>query len=552
MMRQHLSATTQEKCTTTTTTTTIERQRPRRTGRSEVILLGMIGMYVFICFSFWYLIDLSPPKNQTVEKGVQSSSTKNFVAQADRLRVSELSRPSSMFIDPKKNSGTTIALNSMLYVGKFGLGHRLSKLVSAYHLVTSQPDLCQYLDEFRVDWGSCKDGTAQDGDNNNNSSSSNQAQEPDTDIFAYLYGSNRLKIPCSTGDQRTRQDPQVGKGLSKTVIIRNDVQGYYAGQSYKNAQIPLSLEQLQSSENIWNRKMDFDRAFFQQLLYGFHRQHGTNLKDFQQKHAWQDHYVVGLHLRAGNGEKDHFVQADRGVANLTEWCRAVVSTLRCAMNDLSTASLPVMVFLSTDTTDLIPVIKAALPDVPVVTFPQTRPPAKEGVSYQKWTQGEQCFDGWKSAMTDMALLAASDLLIAATRSTFTQILPMSQVLPSRQDDDASIKFCEMGGDGHVMTCFSDRQAWFLRQNGETTWQSSSSSKCTKIIPKPMQLPYAESDRVVHKVMVHLPDVGEDPLLLQALEFLEKSKESRFYYGPAFARKYRGGPNAVFRPEWTFS
>lgn len=62
----------------------------------------------------------------------------------------------------------------------------------------------------------------------------------------------------------------------------------------------------------------------------------------------------------------------------------------------------------------------------------------------------------------------------------------------------------------------------------------------------------DDSRIVHKVMVHLPDVEKDPLLKDAVAFLQdaRSEEERYYYGQAFSRKYRGGDNSVFRPEWT--
>ena len=57
--------------------------------------------------------------------------------------------------------------------------------------------------------------------------------------------------------------------------------------------------------------------------------------------------------------------------------------------------------------------------------------------------------------------------------------------------------------------------------------------------------------IVHKVMVHLPDLDSDPLRQQAVDFLRDGTEDRFYYGPAFSRKYRGGQNAVFRSDWSW-
>lgn len=119
------------------------------------------------------------------------------------------------------------------------------------------------------------------------------------------------------------------------------------------------------------------------------------------------------------------------------------------------------------------------------------------------------------------------------------------------------KFCEVGDNGKAMTCFPDRKSWFLRQEGEKTWRSPTKEedgRCNAIVPSPMKRsePNHDNDRIVHKVMVHLPDVEDDPLKSDALAFLAAdSTESRFYYGPAFSRKYRGGANKAFAREWTW-
>lgn len=439
--------------------------------------------------------------------------------------------------------------NKLLYVGKFGLGHRLSKLVSAYHLAHAK--LSPFLDEFQVDWGTC--GTNETGE-----------------IFAFLFGSNRLRV--SQAAVETGQPPSFPSkaGRGRTVIVRNDVQGYYAGQAYKNAQIPLSLAALHSPTHEWNRKMDADRSFFRHLLQAFGKNHGQPMRDFQRHHHWEDSYVIGLHLRAGNGEQDHFTEADRGVTNLTDWCYSIAKTLQCFLSDAKAtvgdnkAGKQPVVFVSTDTSDLIPVVSAAFAkfEVPVIIFPQDRLPSQEGVSYQKWTDGDKCYYGWRSAMTDMALLAQSDLLVAASRSTFTQVLPLSQVWVKGEENGGAYRFCEMGNGGISMTCFTSRAAWLFRQSPaeERSWSFAPHQCHSTIPPRPSSspedetLPSREEHRVVHKVLLHLPDVEEDTLLKDASSFLasDEGRDPVFYYGRPFSRKYRGGQNAVFRRSWTLT
>ena len=479
-----------------------------RKGRGEGILLCLILFYLLNFLFFWVSFDLSP----IVAHGTDQRHTRRVPGDA--------SNDQSPFL----YSTTLNNANHFLYHGKFGLGHRLSKLVAAYHLA-HDPSLCPNVEEFRIDWGSCD-------------KEDRQRNHSQPDIFTYLFGSNRLSVSCPRRDTSNK--------LGKTVIIRNDVQGYYAGQAYKNARIPLSPDELQSPKHVWNRKMDFDQTFFKHLLQAFRQRHGQTLTAFQQEHDWGNRHVVGLHLRAGNGEKDHFVQADRGLANQTEWALSVASTLQCALRH--PFHRPLLIFVATDTPALIPLLNEAFSNhgAQVVSFPQARLASNKGVSYQKWTQGTQCYEGWRSAMTDMALLAASDMVVAASRSTFTQILPLSQVLPANREQQTDDKYCEMGDQGRAMTCFQNRQQWLLRHQGEKTWRWTPEDQCQ------VQNHHGE---IVHKLMIHLNDVADDPLRAEAVAFLQGTKhtdERRFYYGPAFNPKYRGGQHAVFQTDWTWT
>jgi flagellar basal body L-ring protein FlgH len=169
------------------------------------------------------------------------------------------------------------------------------------------------------------------------------------------------------------------------------------------------------------------------------------------------------------------------------------------------------------------------------------------------------------------LLAECDTLVAGMRSTFTQILPLSLIFAADRSlvnntttkrtaaaqtrrNSALWKFCET--DGYSLTCFRDRQAWLFRQDTAlqqgrirtiriANGNSSSSSSGDD----------SGSDQhhlsVVHKVMVHLPDVESEPALQKVRAFLSDDETGTattsdgtriFPYGDRINSKYRTAKN----------
>jgi hypothetical protein len=417
---------------------------------------------------------------------------------------------SSSSSSDSKNGGTKrrrkeTPLNMMVHQGSFGLGHRLGKLSAAHHLAGRLG-----VPVLEVQWGRCGSG----GDDG-------------ADIFATLYGgSNQLPVVIETersSKMDEGNDDNDHHHQGKVVLVRNDVSGYYAGQAYKNAQLPLSVHH--DTEGAWREKLRADRVLFEGL------QRSVPVSDFQDRVQWGAHTVIGLHVRTGNGERDHFVQAGRNCSGVVD-----VGTIQSLLQELwttSSLSKPPMVFVATDTASVIPVLRTALHPWPVIALEQPRVAPGRGVSYQSWKDDtEQCLSGWKAAATDMALLAESDILVATTRSTFTQILPLSLVLarPGRQ-------FCEMSGTS--MACFSGLDAWLYRRGGGTTTYGGGG---------PAQ---------PHKIMVHLPDVfhPDDAVFDAARDFLASAtlampNETIFYYGRKYDLRYR--KKLPFQDDWTWN
>ena len=391
--------------------------------------------------------------------------------------------------------------NKLLYVGQFGLGHRLSKLSAAY-------DVAQTLHlPLEIRWGTC------------------QQQE----IFEYLFSTNIL---LAENASIVRQD--------KIVLVRNDVLGYYAGQSYKNAKVALTVRYTANDVTInpWLRKWQQDYRLFTSLLQQFSFQ--KELQDFQKRHERHRHYVIGLHLRAGNGEQEHFQQADRKVSNPATFLERI-SQLIHQLVIVQRQQMPPLVFVATDTAAWIPFVQAALAryNIPVITYPQPRLEHNHGVSYARWTHGQACLNGWKYSAIDMALTSQCDTVVAATRSTFTQILPLSIVM---HKESSIFRFCEVSTTANDMTCFRDQYTWLFRSIKHSTAMGHFSLNMSQYQP------------VVHKVMVHLPDVQEESKLQDAKDFLKSTtwNDKVFAYGERINTKYRGKAFRQFVPGWTFA
>ena len=409
-------------------------------------------------------------------------------------RKSDLSKPSEANKTPTVEQAEP---NRVYCVGQFGLGHRLSKLSAAHHLAES----VLQVPLLEVHWGSCQTG--------------------ETDVFPYLFGTHLLPIGNTTRTQTT---------AGKTILVRNDVEGYYAGQAYKNAQVAIPRHYATSTQSPWRHKLQTDRLLFQNLLDRFLKRHSP--RDFFEALDWHNRTVMGLHLRAGNGEQHHFQTAGRSVQNTTVFVQNLCQLLSEKFLLPPNTTKPLL-FVATDTPALIPVLQQACVGTQVAV--RSQPRLNAGVSYSAWKNGDACFEGWRASMMDMALLAHADVLIAGMRSTFTQILPLSVVLGRKQS--RSRQYCEVAVTGRTMTCFTDQTAWLFRNHAPQQQQRTFSLDDA---PRP----------VVHKTLVHLPDLEPSVLMDQAVKFLTSTgNQTVFAYGNRFDTKYRG--KYRFREEWTW-
>jgi hypothetical protein len=524
------------------------------------------------------------------EKHLQDSSSLLQASSPHRLKSANPSS-TALFNSQIQHSKSTPTANNnhhaslpfthTIHWGKYGLGHRLARLSASYHLWHTILKTRYY----QVQWGTC------------------HGQE----IFSFLWGTNVWEL---SDKNESRYPPLTSVSAhstlanNATILIRNDVRGYYAGQSYKNARISISPEM----RRLWHDKLASDARLFRELFERFRRHH-PEFNRFQQTHRWQDHFVVGVHIRAGNGEQDHFVASRRHTdhALTLDDVPALLQLLHYHYYNTNgiwyspnTHKKPLLFFVATDTAAWLTPMQDVGSSLfnnnttaaPLIYYPQAR--LDHGVSYHEWTQGDACLQGWKSSAMDMALLASADVVIATTRSTFTQIMPLSLVLSHNQHASSGGKhkwYCEMAASSQMslslqsvrtlnMTCFSTLQDWLWRPlhgSGTTSiavTPTPNASTATRVESLPPSsdtviLSYATPTSVIastpsvtHKLLVHLPDPqGPDPLQAEVLQFLRarqssllenreqnRTEDPLFLYGGWLSRKYRS-PQQNYTTEW---
>ncbi|CAB9496041.1 expressed unknown protein [Seminavis robusta] len=434
--------------------------------------------------------------------------------------------------DTVETSSSNKNSHRVIFVGKFGLGHRLSKMTAAYHFAHELRDATKRPIVLEAQWGMCR--AAEEGGDSH-------------PIFEYLFGDK--KVPLMTIDEPSRAATNIGK----EIWIRNDCPGYFAGQNFKNARQPIPKSYLQDNpQSPFFQKLDLDAHLYQWLQDKFEEIHPEALR-FRERHQFADHLVIGLHIRAGNGEQDNFLQQNRDVANVDEFLSNLIVLLQQFLVEKSSSwkssKKPPLLFLATDTPTVIPVVEQAAEkwNIPVVTLQQLQLQPNEGVTFSQVKTGTRCLEAWKAMVMDMILLGHANVLIAAMRSSFTQTMPMTMVFHRAADtlSNNSPRFCEVAPSGRAMTCVGTRQAWLHRNDPSSEWTLSLDEN---------------SSSVVHKIVVHFPDVDQDDNQFQrdwqkAVSFLQDPNDQAstmvWGNGKTINKKYRKrSQGKSFTTDWT--
>lgn len=437
------------------------------------------------------------------------------------LISSHVGDPGSVVSNPSIEPYQALPPNRLVHVTRFGLGHRLIRATSAYHLAKSLE-----LPRLKNQWGSCSKDTNWRGKDGNEAFS----------IFPHLFGNDLWVLPKDTSIKRQ----------GKRVIVRNDVYGYIPGQIYKNFELAIDKSIEIDDTGPLVGKMMSDSDFYNQLVDNYRFQ--AEVDNFMEKHKFREHEVVGIHVRAGNGEKTHFEWSGRGISDEGAFISDFIHLVEALIEQLrSLKQKKPLVFLATDTQRLIPVIQNAMRSIGVDTvhLEQIRVEDNGGVTFQAFASKEDdCLKGWQAMFSDMLLLGNTDVLVAARHSSFTQSLPLSRVF-DRHKDQAGPHFCEVSSDATTMTCFEDKKTWLFRHDEKKILQIQNASQ-TKALPQ-----------VTHRVLVSFPDVETPNELDTVVEFLQKTREGNdtdilihTYGNRGFNPKYRAEKSD--KPMWTFA
>ncbi len=201
--------------------------------------------------------------------------------------------------------------------------------------------------------------------------------------------------------------------------------------------------------------------------------------DFRQRY-FSDHTVIGLHVRAGNGEKGDFERKNREIRDIDQWCLSI-SQLLMSMAESFKENEPPLLFIASDMASIITKLRTVLEGkMEVVDFQQDRVDHGEGVLFGATgdvnSDGDQCKNGWLNSFTDMMLLSHADILIAGRPSSFTQSLPMTLALSTPKSERKVRKsFCEVDPNATALMCFEDLEDWCC--GGITSFSLNSIQLC---------------------------------------------------------------------------
>eukprot|EP00980_Cylindrotheca_fusiformis_P027992 scaffold22575_cov141-Cylindrotheca_fusiformis.AAC.23 len=414
--------------------------------------------------------------------------------------------------DSVMESFKVLPANRLVHVTRFGLGHRLIRATSAYHLAKS-------LDVTRMkhQWGSCSKDTNWRGKDGRDEFS----------IFPYLFGDDLWVVPTGSFPKRE----------GKRIIVRNDVYGYIPGQTYKSFSLPIRKDAYSTDDGPFMMKMSSDAEFYEKLVDGY--MFKDEVGSFLERHRFGEHHVIGIHLRLGNGEKTHFEWSGRGVEDESEFLSNFLNLMQSFLQEAGAqnrlVNRKILFFLATDTSHLVPEFQKRTREfgVQTVVLDQIRVKENEGVTFKALAGKEQdCLEGWQAMFSDMLLLSHSDTLIAARHSSFTQSLPLARLFDTHRKQKDKL-FCEVASNANSMTCLEDMKTWLFRDDESKMFKVSSANDTT---------PFGQ---VVHRLLISLPELEPPTEFEEAVRFLKsprlgKQEEILMYtYGrKGFNPKYR--------------
>ena len=306
-----------------------------------------------------------------------------------------------------------------------GLGHRLIRMANAHHVAKKMSF------ELKPDWGYC-----------------GKEEAEGANIFDHLF------LPQSLDELA------YVNSTHQHLFFGNEVAGYEAaGVPWKGVC------------HIHDDKIETDFEMYTSLRNRFRERHAVDR--FVEQH-FAGRTVLGIHIRAGNGEAGHFNHSARAIQGTPQqWISNLVTNmllhLEAARQNATRPIPPPILYVASDTQQYIDLLKARLKGyMPVVYLAQDRPKQGEGVFFGEFAQQNKaqresdqktCLQRWTSTVHDMMLLSYADVLIAGKPSSFTQSLPLSMVFGKKHRKlDAALCEVHRGPSGQL-NCFKSYREW---------------------------------------------------------------------------------------------
>ena len=303
-------------------------------------------------------------------------------------------------------------MSSVDYMACCGAGHRMTKLSDASYV---SKKLGFALRSF---WGYCDT----------------------TEVYTYLFGPQ----PANELDQV--------ESFDQYARINNDVPGFNKIYRQGNTkECPCVSDKLKHDAHFYSSHRNRFRA-------------KTKVDKFRNEHFLRNTTIIGMHIRAGNGEKGDFAHRGRSIDNVGEWVQNLAKLL-LEQKEWGTVQ---KLFLATDTPSIVPHLKELFGShIQLIHLNQIRPEEGSGVLFGErgkvLNKGIACKRGWMATIMDMILLSHADVVIAARPSSFTQSMPMSLVLSTpKESRKVSKPFCEVNPTATEMNCFVDVSVLYLR------------------------------------------------------------------------------------------
>jgi hypothetical protein len=388
------------------------------TAFGAIVSLGLFSVHLYLLWR----IQKQKPHVALAPQGPLLDSSVSTVAAARELQHKNLSSTGFLGMELARET------SSVDYHACCGLGHRLSKLSDAKYLATK---LGFALRSF---WGYCDA----------------------IEVFDYLFGPQPIN------------EIQNLTNWSHYLRINNEVPGFT--KLVRLGTLPNRSDVAVNTCPCSMEKATSDVDFYQSLRQRFRLQ--SRVDDFRITNHWMhpDIIVVGIHIRAGNGEEGDFANRGRQISHLQSWIRNLASLL---LDIFKETRRNIVLFIASDTSSIVSDLALLMPNnVTVLTNTQTLPDDGVGVWFgergQVLRRGEKCKQAWENSMIDMILLSYADIVVAGRPSSFVQSMPLTLSLAQPfAVRKASRPYCEVDGKAANYRCYATFEEWCCK--GQTSF-----------------------------------------------------------------------------------